>query len=242
MATPDMVDPLGSSYDIAKPTHSEDGQLPEMSLDRTLPRQISTGNMRGIQQFGTPNLFADAGNEFFGVSKNDIPQVLMGKQPTFGEGLYVTREGVDVTKTTLASDFIFNSNQNIFKIVQKGTGTIVNNGSTVTTGKIAHGLGFVPVALGFLSNATNSVVGTGLGIPLPIYTNASIDTILGAATASGNPLPIIAFQTYLSVMADELFFYVFLINSTGSPVTYEVTYFLLQESANDGRPESITSV
>lgn len=121
MSTADSTDNIFSSanpeviqHDFIQPGESAAGG----DTPRTFPRQVLTGNSRGIQQFGSPNLFADSGNNYFGVSKNSVQQVLMGLQPTFGEGFYVTKDGIDASKATEPGDFIFNSNQDIFKIVK----------------------------------------------------------------------------------------------------------------------------
>lgn len=121
MSTVDSTDnqfsisnPQVITHDFIQPGDSAAGG----DTPRTFPRQVLTGNSRGIQQFGSPNLFADSGNNYFGVSKNGVQQVLMGLQPTFGEGFYVTKDGVDVSQATSEQDFIFNSNQDVFKIVK----------------------------------------------------------------------------------------------------------------------------
>lgn len=113
-------------------------------------RQIPTGQVRGIQQFGTPNLFADSGNNYFGVAKDGVNQVLMGNQSTFGEGLFVTKNGIDVTTNKNPANFVFNSNQNTFKIIKSDIQpitSVVLAGSATDTSQyftIAHNLGFIP--------------------------------------------------------------------------------------------------
>lgn len=121
---------------------------------RIFPRQNLSGNSRGIQQFGSPNLFADSGNNFFGVSKNSVQQVLMGNQPTFGEGFYVTKDGVDVAQTTSPEDFIFNSNQNVFKIVfSSDIISIPSSGGNDSTVTLPHGLDFTPAIIAYATLA-----------------------------------------------------------------------------------------
>lgn len=190
---------------------------------RTFSRQDLTGMSRGIQQFGTPNLFADSGNNYFGVSKNNVQQVLMGLQPTFGEGFYVTKDGVDVSTTENASDFIFNSNQNVFKIVQS---KLINAGfssATVSTVSFDHNLDFAPIIQAYLVNVSTAGPITNANLQLPTFVSASI----GGVTAG-----IVSFGSYLYCAADTVKFHFQLLNATGvSPGTFSIRYYLLQESS-----------
>lgn len=90
---------------------------------RILARQTPSGVSRGVQQLGGPSLQADSGNKQITVTET-VPQVLMGSQLAFGEGFYVTKPNINVLTSTSSDDFIFNSNQNVFKIVDSG---LINN-------------------------------------------------------------------------------------------------------------------
>lgn len=190
---------------------------------RLFSRQSLTGNARGIQQFGTPNLFVDSGNNYFGVSKNDIQQVLMGLQPTFGEGFYVTKDGVDVSTATDADDFIFNSNQNVFKIVDTDLIGVSFSASTVSTVSIAHGLDFAPIPQAFLVNVGVAGPVTNANLPLPTFVNASV----GGVTAG-----VVTFGSYLYCAADKVYLHFQLLNATGaSPGILNIRYYLLQQTS-----------
>lgn len=108
---------------------------------RILARQTPSGVSRGVQQLGGPSLQADSGNKQITVTDTSVVQVLMGNQPTFGEGFYVTKSGIDATQATSPDDFIFNSNQDIFKIVKTITFpgvTIVN--PTCNAGEVLNNI------------------------------------------------------------------------------------------------------
>lgn len=208
--------PSPDSVPVADPTAGGD-------TPRLFSRQNLTGNSRGIQQFGTPNLFVDSGNNYFGVSKNDVQQVLMGLQPTFGEGFYVTKDGIDASQTTNASDFIFNSNQNVFKIVKTDLINIGISSSTVSTLSIPHGLTFAPIPMAFLVNVGVSGPVTNANLPLPTFINASV----GGVTAG-----IVSFGSYLYTAADTVNVHFQCLNATGSaPGTFRLRYYLLQETS-----------
>lgn len=193
---------------------------------RLFPRQTLTGNARGIQQFGTPNLFADSGNNYFGVAKNNVTQVLMGNQPTFGEGFYVTKDGIDATTTTSPTDFIFNSNQNIFKIISTGSISIdVPNplpGAAILQGVYAHNLGYTPsfTVYGNIPSGAGAYSGTGALTNLPVIVGGSgAITVMAQASAD---------ETYLTIR---------IINMLGAGVSdlgtpWVFKYYLLQETAN----------
>lgn len=147
----DTPEPTGLSNDFAT--------IPDVSVesiaDRVAPRQVSTGSTRGAQ--------VTAGGDGF-------PQVLMGSQQTFGNGFYVAKPGVDVITNTDENNLIFNSNQNVFKIVQSGiidlpactlsTAAASFGFSPGVTTVVPHGLGYIPALLAY-ANAGGEYV------PLP---------------------------------------------------------------------------
>lgn len=215
-------------YIDAAPTYAG-GDTP-----RLFPRQTLTGNARGVMQFGTPNLFADSGNNYFGVAKSNstgtsINQVLMGLQPTFGEGFYVTKEGIDVTTAASADDFIFNSNQNIFKIVQIGTGAVsgVDNSAGVNWKaygggghtSIVHGLSFIPSLLCYVTGTSTFFPNSYHLVPTPI------------AFLSSSAFPWVA---YADANVDSTYVNFYFNVAPGANFasdSYNFKYYLLQEAA-----------
>lgn len=69
MSDPNIVQPAGSSYSLPQPTTSNIGDIPKMSLDRQLPRQISTGGLRGTQMVGGNNVLIDSSNNRISIGK-----------------------------------------------------------------------------------------------------------------------------------------------------------------------------
>lgn len=200
---------------------------------RTFPRQVLTGNSRGIQQFGTPNLFADSGNNYFGVAKNNITQVLMGNQPNFGEGFYVTKDGIDARTASNSDDFIFNSGQNVFKIIKSynslrgatvagysiasAAGWAAGSAATV----LAHELKFIPACIAFVDYGSPNLV-------LTPYTQSNertlaeyVQTQLFVVTTATN----ISINSITKTNATDI---------TGGTITippYNFKIYLLQETA-----------
>lgn len=124
---------------------------------------------------------------------------------------------------------------NSFRIVKSDTATIASTGATVSYTTVPHNLGYAPVPFAFLLNQTvstgTSIISTDANIPLPTFTNATIDTIKGTATNSGNPIPIFAFSGYLEVFCDDMNFYVLLYNATGGSIpTHTIGYYLVQKA------------
>jgi hypothetical protein len=137
------LDPLGTSAGtLSMPTTSdlknELPTIPDVPVDptsgRVQPRDVASGVTRGIQQLGSDKIYSDGGNNQVIVEDATTPRVLIGNQTTFGEGLFVSKAGINAKTNTDAGQWIFNSNQDTFKIVQDGTATIpsitVNVGDT----------------------------------------------------------------------------------------------------------------
>lgn len=117
------------------------------ALNLTNPDSILSGNNRGIQNLGGPNLYADSGANQMVVQPTTVPQVLMGNQKTFGEGFYVAKPNVNVITNTDASQFIFNSNQTVLQVARSSSvllsysfssHTAVNNGQDSASVTISY--------------------------------------------------------------------------------------------------------
>lgn len=122
------------------------------STDRVQPNQVGTGVTRGVQYLGSENVYSDGGNEQIIVA-TDQPTVLMGNQSTFGKGFYVAKSGIDATTNTDPSNWIFNSNQNTFKVITSYTLTVIlpiNVASQTQQAIQLHGLSDVPAYLAFI--------------------------------------------------------------------------------------------
>lgn len=230
---PSAVSPGDSTYSLRTPDSVSAAAIPQSSMDRVLPRQTSTGLARGVQQLGSPNVYVDSGNEQIIVAKNSdantsTPQVLMGNQATFGEGFYVTKPGIDATAATNSSDFIFNSNQDIFKIVQTGTITVPdttagpaaasNFASSFNTVSVVHNLGFAPVIVAYWTTISSDVFQ-----PVPF---SGFDGSGTAATWTAVNIEVTS--TNIIATATSMVYG----NTTNSLSGILIKYFLLQESVS----------
>ena len=90
-------------------------------------------------------------------------------------GLKVAKAGYDVLTAT-DSQLIFNSEQNVFKIVQTGTTSVTvpagYSDSVPYTASVAHGLGVAPAILAYVQS-TSAAIGGAQGSPLPVIVNTS---------------------------------------------------------------------
>lgn len=198
--------------------------------DRIDPNQVASGMSRGIQQLGSDKVYSDGGNQQIIVEDSNEPRVMMGNHATFGEGFYVSKDGTNVKTNTNPANLIFNSSQNVFKIVATGSGTVagVDNSASgnwaaygatnVTT--IPHGLSFIPSLLCYVTGGT-SFFGTQYRLtPCPTLFNAAL----------GFP-----WQEYVDATIDATNVYVRYAvcpgsNASARSATFK--YYLLQETAN----------
>lgn len=232
MANPSLItDPQSQSTQSSANVPSVDNSPVGGDNDNTrvLSRQTPSGTSRGIQQLGSDSLTADSGNKRIIVS-DGVNRVLMGNQPTFGEGFYVSKPGIDVVTTTSPSDFIFNSGQNVFKIVLKGSGNIsgtslsqsaVGYYSGVQTFEINHNLGYQPAVIAYVNYGSTDQ-------PVPDYREVTSSS----SFAQHDNVRVFVDETTIYLQCrTELIIYVAGAQST-SVISYPITYYLLQETAN----------
>lgn len=161
---------------------------------------------------------------------NTNPRILEGKLPDGSYGLWVSKPGNDVTSSSAAinNQLIFNSNQDIFKIVGSGTlsWTLSNTANVVPAGTqtntITHNLGFQPSALVYFSAPTTA--NTTILSPMP-YTDFF---------SSGANKGLLFSDTRYFINTTQLIFQVInLVGSDYSPnvPTWNIKYYLLQETA-----------
>lgn len=144
-------------------------------------------------------------------------RVLLGKGANNFYGLRVSKTGFDVYDTA-DTNLAFNSNQNVFKIVQILTSSITApaNVNNITT--IPHGLTYTPAVIGFLEAGIASNTRT----PLPTWTGLSRD----------DTNHVINFRTWINLEANQTNVYINFFNSTAASIgPLNVTIYLLQESA-----------
>lgn len=108
--------------------------------------------------------------------------------------------------------------QNSFVILKSGTFSISAAANSNNTTTLAHGLGFLPIPLCFLSAANNTIY-----YPLPQWTSLTRDDVNNQ----------IKFATWIDCNVDTTNLYVDFFNSlggTGGP--FNIKYYLLQQTAN----------
>lgn len=148
------------------------------------------------------------------ISDGSNNRVLIGKDSTGSYVMKVSKANYNAFDAS-ADNLIFNSGQDILKVVSTGTTSINANATAgipieVT---IAHGLSFVPIPLVFMNNGGNYY-------PLPTYT--------GLGTSGGN----IAFNNWIDCATTSSNLVIsFTSGSTANWGTFTFKYYLLQESA-----------
>lgn len=172
-----------------------------------------------FNNFNTPLIIPDA---------NGIPNVMLGpRQVNNQRGLFIAKPGVNVVTAT-DDQLIFNSSQNIFKIVTTGTGVTPSSSVGASPGwgvfslspiTQAHSLSFVPIVMGFVQVGSKYVL-----MPYTFFSST------GANIGTFETPVVSADATNVYINTDCI------INVTsGSPSVNiggrNVKYYLLQESA-----------
>lgn len=206
--TNDRVNPNVGSHDVQiNPMAHATSSISPRAQGTQSAGKVTTKDSKIVANDGTNNIglfgFDDAGNMVVKVAK----------------------PGFDANNAT-DEELIFNSAQDVFKIVQTGNSTspsvAVNTGGANyatfvgTTVVIPHGLSFIPVPIGVFDNG-------GLYIPLPftdIWQNSSSGYTQFTIDVSAD-----ATNVYISAKA-------FAYNTTASVSALPVKYYLLQQTAN----------
>ena len=166
------------------------------------------------------------------ITKDDTGtrRVLLGKGKDGFYGLKVSQPGVDVYDGS-DSEMAFNSDNNVFKIIQTGTASITpptpwSPGDTRRV-TIAHNLGYKPVHMVYVDNPAISGVGyyvPGLAaLPSMVHLVSSYVAVMtSSASVDNNNLYI-----------DLNWFNELGTNATGFNIyTWNYKYYILQETAN----------
>lgn len=134
---------------------------------------------------------------------NGVRNISIGVQPDGTSRIRIAKEGIDVVDAT-DDQLIFNSAQNVLKIVKTGTTTIPASGSTLASVTVTHSLGFSPGVMAYL------VLDVDQYIPLNYSANG--------------------FSIYSLITPTTVRF----LESSVSPITLpiDIKYYLLQETAN----------
>jgi len=123
--------------------------------------------------------------------------------------LKVAKTGKDAV-TGSNSDLVFNSAQDVFKIVATDTGTIPSSGTSSSTKTIAHGLSFTPIVMGTVQFGSSF----------------NLCPSIGVSSSTG----VITDMTFVSSDATNI--YLTRIVPGGTVSSQSVKYYILQESTN----------
>lgn len=185
------------------------------------PDDILSGTQRGSQALGAPNIQTDSANERIVVNDGNNLRVIFGRTGTGPNdwGLEVSKPGFNVDTAT-DSQLIFNSSQDVFKIVKEGSTSITVpsvSSSTFFSVTVPHNLGFAPIPQAF--------VNFGGYFPMPYFEGVSANGIY------------VGYNMLISCFVDTTNFYVNanVGQSGGNPSasgTFPINYYLLQETAS----------
>lgn len=118
-----------------------------------LPIGNDSSGMKRVSQYQVYQRGVDTRSGNLIVPDSSFPRVLLGNQLSGGVNFYgmkVSKEGYDVNTAT-DDQLVFNSSQNVFKIVSSGTIQETLPGSTGFISKsAAHGLGYTPLIIAFI--------------------------------------------------------------------------------------------
>lgn len=182
-----------------------------------------------IARVGTVNkmVYGLQPNGTYGLAFNDSlnQRMLIGPDSTGTDVVKISKTGFDAG-TTADANLIFNSNQNVFKIVGTGTsscpalslgspgaGSFVSGTNNVI---INHGLAYVPIVV------ASGLYSAGIYSPLPIGVNSGVST-----HASWINYYVFADSTSIYFNTDLLAY-----GAAASASSLAVKYYLLQETAN----------
>lgn len=196
---------------------------------------LSNGNY-GLSAGGGSVVLDSVG---FKYSDTSNIRAFMGSNTTLGDGFYVSKPGYDAD-TASGDNLIFNSNQNVFKIIDKLSGnlpsfSISNSTQGYTSVSISHNQDFIPIVNVYLSGQMLYMSG-GLQqsndsfIPVPFFQTGTHNSY--SFPDSSGAYYIDAFSAIYSVTSTDVI--VALSYNAGSITDtfpeIPVTIFVLQES------------
>ena len=168
------------------------------------------------KQDGSSGAYVSTRDASVKVNDGTVNRVSLGLLSDGSYGLKVSPENVDVL-TADDSELIFNSSQNVFKIVLTDTVTLTRGASddfqAVT---YDHNLGYVPAMIAFLDY-------TGAKMPLPqTYINQTSGIVNEIIKVQDIGTSQVVFEAIAPTAGSRY----------GSAQTYTIRFYLLQETAN----------
>ncbi len=165
----------------------------------------------------------DANDRFYVTDDNNVPIALFGKDAAQNIVVKVAQSGYNVI-TASDSELIFNSADDMFKIIQKPTtGFALTSGSTQasTTASIIHNLGYEPLVF----CTVNITTGPQTGIfPLPF-----VD--FGTSSNVPDAFVVLSYVKLRNITDTELLFEVG-IEAASQTIDGVITAYILQETAS----------
>lgn len=179
-------------------------------MDQATMAAVINENFLALEQMSIQHTVKD---------KTGVTRILLGQGGDNFAGLKVSKPTFDVNKAT-ASELIFSSDNNVFKIVRTDTVTVTRSaGTSVGSNSISYSdLGFVPAFLAFSSST-----------PLPIV---STDTSGGSAGVITQKIDAV-----INTFTEEITFRIIAPDFIGNTIrtlgaNATIRYYLLQETAN----------
>lgn len=164
------------------------------------------------------NLLQNQGRTTVIRDDEGVNRIIIGRQPDASYGIKMSKAGIDVTAAT-NEQLIFNSNQNVFKIVNTGTVT-VNKAANETSANVfvSHGLSYAPMVIAFGSQGGATNYDLLPDITFSITTGAISKHVSTMVTSS------------------DINFYIATPSWTGNtfytdPLTYKIRYYIIGETA-----------
>lgn len=184
-----------------------------------------SSSLEGVVTDMNQNILELKGRETTEIFKDDsgTRRVLLGKGADDFYGLKVSPAGTDVY-TAAAADLVFNSDQNVFKIVDKLTTTFsysVGASASTNSFTLNHNLGYLPLLSGSVNITSASGTATTGVYPLPYLLIGANSTINGGYIAAG--ISITEVTTTLVHFSMVL--------ASSSSFAGTVTLYVLQETA-----------
>lgn len=155
---------------------------------------------------------------------NGIGIAQFGQFPDGSTSLKIAQAGVEVA-TAPNSELIFNSNQDIFKIVDKFTTPFSftsGSGASVTSIIVTHNLGYQPLIFSSVSNLTvNAFISSPITVPIP-------HVLYGTTSGVSAFVPVFFIET--AQVTNTIVDYSIGLFSSGEAIAGTFTTYILQES------------
>ncbi len=218
---------------------------------RTFPRQVLTGTQRGTQSLTGEQIVKDPStsntvittsgpnqNTTYTDPNTNQGQVQIGRLANGSYGMKVAQPEFDVSTAT-DNQLIFNSNQNIFKIVDKITSVSIPQFDT-TAGygyvKYPHGQSKAPIinayAAGALFTPDVAIIAVSY-IPLPLYVSGATTTLQYFFALTDIPGNFVSGVTILYGVDSTYIHFLATCDVAAHTISaIPLTIFILQETAN----------